>query len=112
MEPHTELTVVLRTFTGVRILAIASPAVKGPMSYGRLKNGATPLADIGLKAQALSLAVKRVAELQRQITELVLAMTGERLTEIVFAAEVKAFLRARCNLSVIELSTYMGREAP
>lgn len=82
------------------------------MSYGRLKKGATPLADIGLKAQALSLSVKRITELQRQITELVLAMTGDRLTEIVFAAEVKAFLRARCNLSVIELSTYMGREAP
>ncbi|WP_296101413.1 hypothetical protein [uncultured Agrobacterium sp.] len=59
------------------------------------------MADIGLKAQALPLAVKRIAELQRQITELVLAMTGERLREIVFAAEVKAFL----GLDVICLSS-------
>ncbi|KRA05676.1 hypothetical protein ASD74_04180 [Rhizobium sp. Root564] len=68
------------------------------------------LADIDPKAQALSLAVKRITDLQRQMTDRVLAMAVEieKLTEIVPAAEAKAFLKARCYLPVTELSTYMG----
>ncbi|WP_165807440.1 DNA (cytosine-5-)-methyltransferase [Rhizobium rhizogenes] len=68
------------------------------------------MADIDPKAQALSLAVKRITDLQRQMTDRVLAMAVEidKLTEIVPAAEAKAFLKARCNLPVTELSTYMG----
>ncbi len=67
------------------------------------------MADIDPKAQALSLAVKRITELQRQMTDRVLAMAVEieKLTEIVSAAEAKAFLKTRCNLPVTELSTYM-----
>jgi len=73
-------------------------------------NRDNPLADIDPKAQALSLAVKRITDLQRQMTDRVLAMAVEieKLTEIVPAAEAKAFLRARCNLPVTELSTYIG----
>ncbi|MEN0116729.1 MAG: DNA (cytosine-5-)-methyltransferase [Agrobacterium cavarae] len=68
------------------------------------------MADIDPKAQALSLAGKRIADLQRQMTDRVLAMAVEieKLTEIVPAGEAKAFLKARCNLPVNELSTYMG----
>ncbi|MGL4092050.1 DNA cytosine methyltransferase [Agrobacterium cavarae] len=68
------------------------------------------MADIDPKAQALSLAVKRITDLQRQMTDRVLAMAVEieKLTEIVPAGEAKAFLKARCNLPVTELSTYMG----
>ncbi|MDD1498842.1 DNA (cytosine-5-)-methyltransferase [Agrobacterium sp. CNPSo 3708] len=68
------------------------------------------MADIDQKAQALSLAIKRITDLQRQMTDRVLAMAVEieKLTEIVPAAEAKAFLKARCNLPVTELSTYMG----
>jgi len=73
-------------------------------------NRDNPLADIDPKAQALSLAVKRITDLQRQMTDRVLAMAVEieKLTEIVPAAEAKAFLKARCNLPATELSTYMG----
>ncbi len=73
-------------------------------------NRDNPLADIDPKAQALSLAVKRITDLQRQMNNRVLAMAVEieKLTEIVPAAEAKAFLKARCNLPVTELSTYMG----
>lgn len=68
------------------------------------------MADIDPKAHALSAAVKRIADLQRQMTDRVLAMAVEieKLTEIVPAAEAKAFLKARCNLPVTELTTYMG----
>lgn len=70
----------------------------------------TQLAEIDPKAQALSLTFKRITDLQRQMTDRVLAMAVEieKLTEIVPAGEAKAFLKARCNLPVTELSTYMG----
>lgn len=73
-------------------------------------NRDNPLADIDPKAQALSLAVNRITDLQRQMTDRVLAMAVEieKLTEIIPAPETKAFLRARCNLPVTELSTYIG----
>lgn len=73
-------------------------------------NRDTPLADIDPKAQALSLAVKRITDLQRQMTCSLLAMAVEieKLTEILPAGEAKAFLKARCNLPVTELSTYLG----
>lgn len=75
-----------------------------------VSNRDNALADIDPKAQALSLAVKRITDLQRQMTDRVLAMAVEieKLTEIVPVAEAKAFLKARCNLPVTELSTYMG----
>ena len=73
-------------------------------------NRDNPLADIDPKAQALSLAVNRITDLQRQMTDRVLAMAVEieKLTEIIPAPETKAFLKARCNLPVTELSTYIG----
>ncbi len=68
------------------------------------------MADIDPKALALSAALKRITELQQQLTDRVLAMAAEieKLTACVPAAEAKAFLKARCNLPVTELTTYMG----
>ncbi|MBD8687235.1 MULTISPECIES: DNA cytosine methyltransferase [unclassified Rhizobium] len=62
------------------------------------------------KAQALSAALRRISDLQQQMTDRVLAMAVEieKLTTVVPAAEAKAFLKARCNLPATELSTYMG----
>ncbi len=58
-------------------------------------NRVTPLADMDPKAQALSLAVKRITGLQRQMTDRVLAMAVEieKLTEILPGAEAKISLR-------------------
>ncbi|PVE55473.1 hypothetical protein DC415_11645 [Agrobacterium tumefaciens] len=69
-------------------------------------NRDTPLADIDPKAQALSLAVKRITDLQRQMTCRLLAMAVEieKLTEILPGAEAKTSLKARCSLPDTELS--------
>ncbi|WP_205934434.1 DNA cytosine methyltransferase [Rhizobium leguminosarum] len=66
--------------------------------------------DIDIKAQALSDARARILMLQGQMTDRVLQMAAEveKLTEIVPPAEAKAFLKARCNLPAVELSTYVG----
>jgi DNA (cytosine-5)-methyltransferase 1 len=68
------------------------------------------MADIDPKAQALSAAIRRITELQQQMTDRVLALAVEieNLTDVVPAGEAKAFLKARCNLPVAELSTYLG----
>ncbi|MCF1469830.1 DNA cytosine methyltransferase [Agrobacterium vitis] len=68
------------------------------------------MADIDPKAQALSAAIRRITELQQQMTDRVLALAVEieNLTDVVPAGEAKAFLKARCNLPTAELSTYMG----
>ncbi len=68
------------------------------------------MADIDPKAHALSAAIRRITELQQQMTDRVLAMAVEieKLTDVVPAGEAKAFLKARCNLPAAELSTYMG----
>lgn len=67
------------------------------------------MADIDPKAQALSAAIRRITELQKQMTDRVLAMAVEieKLTDVVPAGEAKALLKARCNLAEVELSTYM-----
>ncbi|WP_320197082.1 hypothetical protein RMR10_006150 [Agrobacterium rosae] len=68
------------------------------------------MADINPKAHALSAAIKRITELQQQMTDRVPSMAVEigKLTDVVPAAEAKAFLKARCNLPATELSTYLG----
>lgn len=68
------------------------------------------MADIDPKANALSAAMTRIIELQKQMTDRVLQMAAEiaKLTDIVPAAEAKAFLKTRCNLPATELSTYLG----
>jgi DNA (cytosine-5)-methyltransferase 1 len=68
------------------------------------------MAVIDPKAQALSDAMNRIIELQKQMTDRVLQMAAEvaKLTDIVPADEAKAFLKARCNLPATELSTYLG----
>lgn len=68
------------------------------------------MADIDPKAQALSAAMRRITELQQQMTDKVLQLAAEigKLAEIVPAVEAKAFLKARCNLPGSELSTYLG----
>ncbi len=68
------------------------------------------MADINIKAQALSDARARILKLQEQMTDRVLQMAAEveMLLEIVPPAEAKAFLKARCNLPAVELSTYVG----
>ncbi len=68
------------------------------------------MADIDPRAHALSAAIRRITELQQQMTDRVLSMAVEieKLTDVVPAAEAKAFLKARCNLPTAELSTYMG----
>ncbi len=68
------------------------------------------MANIDPKAQALSAAIRRITELQKQMTDRVLAMAVEiqKLTDVVPAGEAKALLKARCNLAEVELSTYMG----
>ncbi|MCJ8519521.1 hypothetical protein ABID21_002250 [Pseudorhizobium tarimense] len=68
--------------------------------------------DIDIKAQALSSARTRILALQEQMTERVLAMAAEveKLMDVVSATEAKAFLKARCNLPAVELSTYVGFE--
>ncbi|MGV1914272.1 DNA cytosine methyltransferase [Rhizobium sp. 22-785-1] len=68
------------------------------------------MADIDPKAQALSAAIRRITELQQQMTDRVLAIAVEieKLTDVVPAAEAKAFLKARCNLPANELSSYLG----
>lgn len=68
------------------------------------------MADIDIKAQALSDARSRILKLQEQMTARVLEMAAEveKLTAIVSPAEAKAFLKARCNLPATELSTYVG----
>ena len=73
-------------------------------------NGGTSMADIDPKAHALSAAIKRITELQQQMTDRVLLMAVEieKLTDVIPAAEAKAFLKARCNLPATELSTYLG----
>ncbi|OAV49297.1 hypothetical protein A6U98_13755 [Rhizobium sp. WYCCWR10014] len=62
------------------------------------------------KAQALSDARARILKLQEQMTDRVLQMAVEveKLMGIVPPAEAKAFLKARCNLPAVELSTYVG----
>ena len=66
--------------------------------------------DIDIKAQALSAARTRILALQEQMTDRVLAMAAEveKLMQVVSPAEAKAFLKARCNLPAVELSTYVG----
>ncbi len=73
-------------------------------------NRDTSVADIDPKAQALSAAIRRITELQQQMTDRVLSMAVEieKLTDVVPAAEAKALLKARCNLPATELSTYLG----
>jgi DNA (cytosine-5)-methyltransferase 1 len=68
------------------------------------------MADIDQKAQALSDARARILKLQEQMTDRVLQMAAEveKLMEIIPPAEAKAFLKARCNLPAVELSTYVG----
>lgn len=68
------------------------------------------MADIGPKAQALSAAIRRITELQQQMTDRVLAMAIEieKLTDVVPDGEAKALLKARCNLPAAELSTYLA----
>jgi DNA (cytosine-5)-methyltransferase 1 len=62
------------------------------------------------KAQALSTAKEAIIRLQEQMTDRILkiAVEVEKLLEIVPVAEAKAFLKARCNLPAVELSTYVG----
>ncbi|TBD50280.1 DNA (cytosine-5-)-methyltransferase [Rhizobium ruizarguesonis] len=62
------------------------------------------------KAQALSDARARILKLQEQMTDRVLQMAAEveKLSEIVPPTEARAFLKARCNLPAVELSTYVG----
>ena len=71
-----------------------------------VSNRDNPLADIDPKAQALSLAVKRITDLQRQMTCRLLAMAVEieKLTEILLGAEAKTSLKARCSLPDTEPS--------
>ncbi|WP_245510306.1 DNA cytosine methyltransferase [Rhizobium ruizarguesonis] len=68
------------------------------------------MADIDQKAQALSDARARILKLQEQMTDRVLQMAAEveKLSEIVPPTEARAFLKARCNLPAVELSTYVG----
>ncbi|MHC2297959.1 DNA cytosine methyltransferase [Rhizobium mongolense] len=68
------------------------------------------MGDIDIKAQALSDARARILKLQEQMTDRVLQMAAEveKLLEIVPPGEAKAFLKARCNLPAVELSTYVG----
>ncbi|UIK19382.1 DNA cytosine methyltransferase [Rhizobium leguminosarum] len=68
------------------------------------------MADIDVKAQALSAARHRILQLQEQMTDRVLQMAAEvdKLMDIVPMSEAKAFLKARCNLPSTELSTYVG----
>jgi DNA (cytosine-5)-methyltransferase 1 len=68
------------------------------------------MADIDPKAQALSAAMRRITELQQQMTDKVLQMASEieKLTDIVPAAGAKSFLKTRCNLPAADLSTYLG----
>lgn len=67
------------------------------------------MADIDPKAQALSAAMRRITELQQQMTDKVLQMAAEieKLANIVPAAEARAFLKTRCKLPASELSTYL-----
>lgn len=73
------------------------------------RKGTHHMADIDPKAHALSAAMRRITGLQQQMTERVLQMAAEieKLTDVVPAAEAKAFLKARCNLPPTELSTYL-----
>jgi DNA (cytosine-5)-methyltransferase 1 len=66
--------------------------------------------DIDIKAKALSAARIRILALQEQMTERVLQMAAEveKLMEVVSPSEAKTFLKARCNLPSVELSTYVG----
>ncbi|TBZ45180.1 hypothetical protein [Rhizobium leguminosarum] len=68
------------------------------------------MADIDAKAQALSAARNRILQLQEQMTDKVLQMAAEveKLMDVVPVSEAKAFLKARCNLPAVELSTYVG----
>ncbi|MBY3514150.1 hypothetical protein HFN76_18210 [Rhizobium laguerreae] len=68
------------------------------------------MADIDAKAQALSAARHRILQLQEQMADKVLQMAAEveKLMDVVPLSEAKAFLKARCNLPVVELSTYVG----
>ncbi|TBZ99471.1 DNA (cytosine-5-)-methyltransferase [Rhizobium leguminosarum bv. viciae] len=68
------------------------------------------MADIDAKAQALSAARHRILQLQEQMTDKVLQMAAEveKLMDVVPMSEAKAFLKARCNVPAVELSTYVG----
>ncbi|MGO4568358.1 hypothetical protein AB4Z52_25705 [Rhizobium sp. 2YAF20] len=68
------------------------------------------MAEIDIKPQALFDARNRILKLQEQMTDRVLQMATEveKLMKIVPASEAKAFLKARCNLPAVELSTYVG----
>ncbi|CAN7336848.1 DNA cytosine methyltransferase [Rhizobium sp. LjRoot258] len=68
------------------------------------------MADIDIKAQALSDARTRILKLQEQMTDRLLQMAAEveTLMEIVPPMEARTFLKARCNLPAVELSTYVG----
>ncbi|WP_426232048.1 hypothetical protein [Pararhizobium sp. DWP3-4] len=79
------------------------------MPYGRPK-WTHRKSDIDVKAQALSTARNRILQLQEQMTDKVLQMAAEveKLMEAVPPAEAKHFLKARCNLPALELSTYVG----
>ncbi|TCA89227.1 DNA cytosine methyltransferase [Rhizobium leguminosarum] len=67
------------------------------------------MADIDAKAQALSAARHRILQLQEQMTDKILQMAAEveKLMDVVPMSEAKAFLKARCNLPAVELSTYV-----
>ncbi len=72
--------------------------------------GTLHVGDIDIKAQALSDARARILKLQQQMTDRVLQMAAEvdKLMEIVSPTQAKAFLKARCNLPAVELSTCGG----
>ncbi|MDQ0561502.1 DNA (cytosine-5)-methyltransferase 1 [Rhizobium mesoamericanum] len=68
------------------------------------------MAEIDIKAKALSDARERILKLQEQMTDRVLQMAAEveKLMTLVSPAEARSFLKARCNLPSTELSTYVA----
>ncbi|OWV99180.1 DNA (cytosine-5-)-methyltransferase [Rhizobium sp. R693] len=67
------------------------------------------MADVDIKAKALSDAKKRIVDLHEQMTDRVLQMAAEveKLMAVVSPSEARSFLKARCNLPAVELSTYI-----
>mgnify|MGYP001627393241 CR=1 FL=1 len=66
------------------------------------------MTEIDATAKALSNARSRILKLQVQMTDRVLAIASEveKLMAILPPSEAKAFLKARCNLPAVELTTY------
>lgn len=98
------------SFQTARILLILLRALKDPSSYGRPERGHSMAAEIDIKAKALSNARDRILELQKQMTDRVLQMAAEveNLMAVVPEKEARSFLKVRCNLPAVELSTYIG----